>query len=101
MNKPFKIKISDYDNIYFGSDFHYNHQRDFLFKPRGFSSYQEHDAFIENECGKLTKNDLLKSDTLNGNLSCFLDSPKTLPQHPQKNLLPLITLLPSYFSTIM
>lgn len=59
MNKPFKIKISDYDNIYFGSDFHYNHQRDFLFKPRGFSSYQEHDSFIENECGKLTENDLL------------------------------------------
>lgn len=28
-------------------------------KPRGFSSFQEHDKFIENECSKLTKNDLL------------------------------------------
>jgi hypothetical protein len=59
MNKPFKIKRNDYDNIYFGSDFHYNHQRDFLWEPRGFKSYQEHDRFIENEIGKLTKNDLL------------------------------------------
>lgn len=59
MNKPSKIKRNDYDNIYFASDFHYNHQRDFLWKPRGFSSFQEHDKFIENECSKLTKNDLL------------------------------------------
>lgn len=59
MNKPFKIKLSDYENIYFASDFHYNHQRDFLWEPRGFKSYQEHDRFIENELRTLTKGDLL------------------------------------------
>jgi hypothetical protein len=59
MNKPFKIKSNDYDNIYFGSDFHFNHQREFVWKPRGFQTYQEHDKFIEEQCESLTENDLL------------------------------------------
>lgn len=59
MNTPYKINRNDYDNIYFSSDFHYNHQKDFLWKPRGFNSFEEHDKFLENEVSKLTKNDLL------------------------------------------
>jgi predicted phosphodiesterase len=59
MIRPSRLNRNDYDNIYIASDFHYNHQRDFVWKPRGFKSYQEHDRFIENECDKLTNNDLL------------------------------------------
>lgn len=32
--------------IYITSDFHFGHQREFLFKPRGFSSIEEHDKQI-------------------------------------------------------
>ena len=59
MNKPFHLLQKNYNNIFISSDFHYNHQRDFLWKPRGFNSYQEHDKFIEEQCESLTKNDLL------------------------------------------
>ena len=59
MNNISRINRKDYDNIYFASDFHYNHQRDFLWKPRGFKSYQEHDRFLEEQCRTLTVNDLL------------------------------------------
>lgn len=59
MNKPFNIRRNDYNNIYVTSDFHYDHQRDFIWTPRGFSTYQEHNKFIEDACDKLTENDLL------------------------------------------
>jgi len=59
MNNPLRLHKADYNQIYLGSDFHYNHQRDFLWKPRGFKSYQEHDSFIKSECEKLQKDDLL------------------------------------------
>lgn len=59
MNKPLAINRNDYANIYFASDFHYNHKRDFVWKPRGFDTYQEHDLFIEQQCDTLTKDDLL------------------------------------------
>lgn len=32
--------------IYFSSDLHFSHQRNFLYEPRGFSSIEEHDAAI-------------------------------------------------------
>lgn len=57
--KTTKIKRNDYDNIYFGSDFHYNHLRDFIWTPRGFTKFEDHDKFLEDECDKLTKKDLL------------------------------------------
>ena len=59
MNKPYKIKRNDYANIYFASDFHYNHQRDFIWKPRGFDSFEKQDSFIEQQCKTLTSSDLL------------------------------------------
>jgi predicted phosphodiesterase len=54
-----KLKKEDFDNIYFASDFHYNHQADFIWTPRGFSTAQEHDAWLDTECAKLTEKDLL------------------------------------------
>lgn len=57
--KTTRIKRNDYANIYFASDFHYNHQRDFIWTPRGFSKFEDHDKFIEDECDKLTAKDLL------------------------------------------
>lgn len=53
------IKTGNFTNIYHASDFHYNHQRDFIWTPRGFKTYQEHDAFLEAECEKLLETDLL------------------------------------------
>jgi hypothetical protein len=57
--KTTKIRRNDYENIYFASDFHYNHRRDFIWTPRGFTKFEDHDKFIEDECDKLTKKDLL------------------------------------------
>lgn len=54
-----KIKRKQFDKIYFSSDFHFNHEREFLWKPRGFESSKDHDNWIEEELKKLTKNDLL------------------------------------------
>lgn len=34
------------NKIWFSSDFHFRHQREFLFQPRGFSSIEEHDVSI-------------------------------------------------------
>lgn len=59
MNKPIKLNKNDYNEIYFASDFHYNHQRDFIWTPRGFNTYQEHDKFLEDQCKSLTEKDLL------------------------------------------
>lgn len=53
------ILMRDYDKIVFASDFHYNHQRDFLWKPRGFKSFEEHDKFIEDQIDTLGVDDLL------------------------------------------
>lgn len=33
-------------DIYFSSDFHFSHQRDFIYVARGFKSVEEHDAAI-------------------------------------------------------
>lgn len=33
-------------NVYFTSDTHFGHDRDFIYKPRGFQSIQEHDETI-------------------------------------------------------
>jgi hypothetical protein len=57
--KEIKVKREDFDNIYFASDFHLNHKADFIWTPRGFTTAQEHDAWIISECAKLTENDLL------------------------------------------
>ena len=34
------------ENIYFTSDLHFGHNRDFIFGPRGFTNVQDHDETI-------------------------------------------------------
>lgn len=48
-----------YRRILFGSDFHYDHQRDFVYEPRGFKTPQEHSAFLEKEVQSLHPEDLV------------------------------------------
>jgi len=56
-----KIKKSrkDYNKIKINSDFHYGHDRDFLYGPRGFSSGKEHSDWIDAQIASLDPDDLL------------------------------------------
>ena len=56
-----KVKRSrkDYNKIKINSDFHYGHDRDFLYGPRGFSSGKEHSDWIDAQIASLDPNDLL------------------------------------------
>jgi predicted phosphodiesterase len=56
-----KIKKSrkDYNKIKINSDFHYGHDRDFLYGPRGFSSGKEHSDWLDEQIASLDPNDLL------------------------------------------
>jgi len=56
-----KVKRSrkDYNKIKINSDFHYGHDRDFLYGPRGFSSGKEHADWIDAQIASLDPNDLL------------------------------------------
>ena len=46
------------NNIWFVSDTHFGHQKDFLFGPRGFTNFEEHDtAIIENWNSVVAPND--------------------------------------------
>jgi predicted phosphodiesterase len=56
-----KIKKSrkDYNKIKINSDFHYGHDRYFLYGPRGFSSGKEHSDWSDAQIASLDPNDLL------------------------------------------
>jgi calcineurin-like phosphoesterase family protein len=54
-----KKQRKDYNNIWFVSDTHFGHNRDFLYEPRGFTSSQKHDEWILNQIDSLSPNDLL------------------------------------------
>ena len=41
--------------IWFTSDWHIGHDKDFLYKPRGFSNIFEHDATVLKNCNSLVK----------------------------------------------
>lgn len=49
----------DYNKIKINSDFHYGHDRDFLYGPRGFSNGKEHADWIDSQIESLDPNDLL------------------------------------------
>ena len=51
--KVFKKFNSKTDKLFFSSDFHAEHQKSFIFSPRGFNSYQEHTDFLLKELYKL------------------------------------------------
>tara|TARA_R110000765_G_scaffold58208_1_gene113716 strand:+ start:2109 stop:2777 length:669 start_codon:yes stop_codon:yes gene_type:complete len=57
--KTVKINENDYDNIYLTSDTHYSHNKPWIIDDRNFPSVELHDAFLRDEYGKLTENDLL------------------------------------------
>lgn len=47
-------------NIFVTSDLHFNHNKDFIYKDRGFSSIEEHDEkLIENWNSLISKDDLV------------------------------------------
>lgn len=54
-----KKSRKDYNRILFNSDFHYGHNRDFLYIPRGFQSAEEHTAWIDAQVASLSEDDLL------------------------------------------
>ena len=56
-----KIKKSrkDYRSIKINSDFHYGHDKSFLYAPRGFISPQDHSDWIDQQVASLHSDDLL------------------------------------------
>jgi calcineurin-like phosphoesterase family protein len=51
---------SSRDRIWFGSDFHLGHLRDFVWKPRGFTSHVEHTNAVIDRINKVvTEDDIL------------------------------------------
>jgi hypothetical protein len=56
-----KIKKNrrDYNRVLFCSDFHYGHDKEFLWSKRGFANAQEHNEWIRCQVNSLQPNDLL------------------------------------------
>src|SRR5271155_4208587 len=60
MNALLKIKQTEEGKVYWTSDLHLNHNRDFVFGARGFKSSQEHTDFIINKINEVVRpNDIL------------------------------------------
>jgi calcineurin-like phosphoesterase family protein len=59
MNKRLKFNNPKLNSkqIWVGSDFHFHHDKDFIFVPRGFSNVAEHDNWILNDINTLIKQD--------------------------------------------
>lgn len=58
MNKKFSLKHPA-GNVYFASDFHFRHGKDFIYKARGFDTIEEHDEFILKNLRELNQDDVL------------------------------------------
>jgi calcineurin-like phosphoesterase family protein len=58
MLKVYK-KREQYRSIKISSDFHYGHDKEFLYGPRGFKSAQEHNDWIDAQIRTLQHDDLL------------------------------------------
>ena len=41
--------------IYFTSDWHIGHNKEFLYKPRGFETIEQHDIAILLKCNQIVK----------------------------------------------
>ena len=60
MNRVLKLKQTDDQKVYWVSDTHLNHNRDFVYEVRGHKSAQEHTDFIINKINELVRpNDIL------------------------------------------
>lgn len=53
----FKNSIKDSKKIWFTSDLHFGHDKEFLYKPRGFNSITEHDETIISNFNSVVSND--------------------------------------------
>ena len=53
----FKNSIKDSEKIWFTSDLHFGHDKEFLYKPRGFNSITEHDETIISNFNSVVSND--------------------------------------------
>ena len=53
----FKNSIKDSEKIWFTSDLHFGHNKEFLYKPRGFNSITEHDETIISNFNSVVSND--------------------------------------------
>lgn len=87
MKKPIKINKQEYTNIYFNSDNHRNHNRDFLFKPRGFSSIGEHDKWLDDHFFNTKPTDLIVMLGDNALTSSLEETLKWFQRIPAKKLL--------------
>jgi calcineurin-like phosphoesterase family protein len=54
-----KKKRKDYKEILLASDFHFGHNKEFLYKPRGFQSSQEHDEWLQEQIDGIHPDSLL------------------------------------------
>jgi hypothetical protein len=65
LNKPYKFKRTDFDQILFTSDQHYNHNPNWscdpLWKTRGFNSIDEHDEWMRSEYAKVSEKSIIFS----------------------------------------
>lgn len=64
INKPYKFKREDFDEILFTSDQHFNHDPKWdnpLWNRRGFKSVKEHDAWLIHQYQQVSSNSLIIS----------------------------------------
>jgi calcineurin-like phosphoesterase family protein len=54
-----KIDTRDYHKVWLGSDFHYKHDRTFIWQSRGFPSCHAHDEALRKDLGQINSRDLL------------------------------------------
>ena len=60
MNRVLKLKQTDDQKVYWVSDTHLNHNRDFVYEVRGHKSSEEHTSFVINKINEIVRpNDIL------------------------------------------
>lgn len=60
MLKQLHLQHNEFQKVYFVSDYHYNHQKDFIWRKRGFSSPEEHNRFLIEKTNEIVRpNDIL------------------------------------------
>jgi calcineurin-like phosphoesterase family protein len=58
--KPLTLKHNDEQRVYFTSDSHFGHDRDFVYKVRGFNNVSEHDDALFDKINEIVRpNDIL------------------------------------------
>lgn len=62
INKPYKFKRTEFDQIYFTSDTHYGHDPKWdipLWKRRGFDSVDDHDRWLDDQFSKISDKSII------------------------------------------